>query len=115
MHASTASAASAAPSGRGLLIDGKAVAARMRQRLAGDVSALTAQGVTPGLSVVLVGDDPASAVYVKNKQAACEEVGMKGETIRLRASTTQAELIDVVQRLNKSPHVHGILVQMPLP
>jgi methylenetetrahydrofolate dehydrogenase (NADP+)/methenyltetrahydrofolate cyclohydrolase len=97
------------------LIDGKAVAARMRERLAERVRELTAKGITPGLSVVLVGDDPASAVYVKNKQAACEEVGMKGETIRMRANTTQAELIDVVRRLNTSRSVHGILVQMPLP
>ena len=97
------------------LIDGKAVAAKVRERLAGDVSALKAKGVTPGLSVVLVGDDPASAVYVKNKQAACEEIGMKGETIRMRANTTQAELIEVVRKLNQSKQVHGILVQMPLP
>jgi methylenetetrahydrofolate dehydrogenase (NADP+)/methenyltetrahydrofolate cyclohydrolase len=101
--------------GRGSLIDGKAVAGKMRERLAGEVRELQAKGITPGLSVVLVGDDPASAVYVRNKQAACEEIGMKGETIRMRANTTQAELIDVVQKLNQSRQVHGILVQMPLP
>ena len=99
----------------GRLIDGKAVAAKMRERLKGEVAALKAQGVTPGLSVVLVGDDPASAVYVRNKQTGCEEVGMRGETIRMRANTTQAELIDVVHTLNKRKDVHGILVQMPLP
>jgi methylenetetrahydrofolate dehydrogenase (NADP+) / methenyltetrahydrofolate cyclohydrolase len=104
-----------APSGRGGLIDGKAVAAKVRERLAGDVQALKARGVVPGLSVVLVGDDPASAVYVRNKAAACEEIGMKGETIRMRANTTERELIDVIDRLNASRHVHGILVQMPLP
>jgi methylenetetrahydrofolate dehydrogenase (NADP+)/methenyltetrahydrofolate cyclohydrolase len=87
----------------------------MRERLAIEVSALKAKGVVPGLSVVLVGDDPASAVYVRNKNAACEEVGMKGETIRMRANTTQAELIEVVHTLNKRKDVHGILVQMPLP
>jgi methylenetetrahydrofolate dehydrogenase (NADP+)/methenyltetrahydrofolate cyclohydrolase len=100
---------------RGSLIDGKAVAARVRQRIAGRVKDLAAKGVTPGLSVVLVGDDPASAVYVRNKAAACEEVGMRGETIRMLATTTQAELEKVVDRLNADPKVHGILVQMPLP
>jgi methylenetetrahydrofolate dehydrogenase (NADP+)/methenyltetrahydrofolate cyclohydrolase len=99
----------------GSLINGKAVAAKIRERLAIEVSALKAKGVVPGLSVVLVGDDPASAVYVRNKNAACEEVGMKGETIRMRANTTQAELIEVVHTLNKRKDVHGILVQMPLP
>ena len=110
-----ASAANAAPSGRGSLIDGKAVAAKIRERVAEGVRALKAKGVTPGLSVVLVGDDPASAVYVRNKGKACEEVGMRGETIRMRANTTQDELLAVVDRLNESKQVHGILVQMPLP
>ncbi len=76
---------------------------------------LKARGVTPGLTVVLVGDDPASAVYVASKGKACAEAGMKGDTIRMPATTTQAELVEVVQRLNRDPAVHGILVQMPLP
>ena len=97
------------------LIDGKAVAAKVRQRVAERVKVLSSTGVVPGLSVVLVGDDPASAVYVRNKGAACEEVGMRGETIRMPATTTQAELDAVVDRLNADPRVHGILVQMPLP
>ncbi len=71
--------------------------------------------MVPGLSVVLVGDDPASAVYVANKAKACEEAGMRGETIRMRANTTEAELLAVIDRLNGSKQVHGILVQMPLP
>jgi methylenetetrahydrofolate dehydrogenase (NADP+)/methenyltetrahydrofolate cyclohydrolase len=96
-------------------MDGKAVAARMRERIAERVRALKERGILPGLSVVLVGDDPASAVYVKNKAQCCEEVGMRGETIRMRASTTEAELLSVVDRLNASKLVHGILVQMPLP
>jgi len=96
-------------------MDGKALAARMRERLAEQVRELERRGVTPGLSVVLVGDDPASAVYVSNKAKACQEVGMRGETIRMRANTTEAELIAVVDRLNASGNVHGILVQMPLP
>ena len=107
--------ATAASGGRGALIDGKAVAAGVRERIAVKVKALAAQGVVPGLSVVLVGDDPASAVYVRNKGAACQEVGMRGETIRLPATTTQAELNAVVDRLNADRTVHGILVQMPLP
>lgn len=87
----------------------------MRERVAEEVKVLKAGGVTPGLTVVLVGDDPASAVYVASKGKACAEAGMKGETIRMPATTTQAELLAVVQRLNRDPAVHGILVQMPLP
>ena len=79
------------------------------------IRALKAKDVVPGLSVVLVGDDPASAVYVKNKAKGCEEVGMRGETIRMRANSTEADLIAVIDRLNESKQVHGILVQMPLP
>ena len=97
------------------MIDGKAVAAKVRARIAEQVKALAGKGVVPGLSVVLVGDDPASAVYVRNKAAACEEAGMRGETIRLPASTSQAELNALVNRLNGDARVHGILVQMPLP
>jgi methylenetetrahydrofolate dehydrogenase (NADP+)/methenyltetrahydrofolate cyclohydrolase len=96
-------------------MDGRAAAARVRERVAGMVSELGRDGIVPGLSVVLVGDDPASAVYVRNKARACEEVGMRGETIRMRANTTQTELLAVVERLNASDRVHGILVQMPLP
>jgi methylenetetrahydrofolate dehydrogenase (NADP+)/methenyltetrahydrofolate cyclohydrolase len=94
---------------------GKAVAARVRARVGARVKELAATGVVPGLTVVLVGDDPASAVYVRNKGAACEEVGMRGETIRLPATTSQAELDAIVDTLNADPRVHGILVQMPLP
>jgi methylenetetrahydrofolate dehydrogenase (NADP+) / methenyltetrahydrofolate cyclohydrolase len=96
-------------------IDGKEIARRVRDRVAQEVKVLKARGVTPGLTVVLVGDDPASAVYVASKGKACAEAGMKGDTIRMPASTTQAELVEVVQRLNRDPSVHGILVQMPLP
>jgi methylenetetrahydrofolate dehydrogenase (NADP+)/methenyltetrahydrofolate cyclohydrolase len=78
-------------------------------------AALVARGVTPGLSVVLVGDDPASAVYVGAKEKASREAGMAGETIRLPFDTTQSELLALVERLNADPRVHGILVQMPLP
>ena len=96
-------------------MDGRVVAAKLRERIAGRVRALKERGSVPGLSVVLVGDDPASAVYVRNKGKACEEVGMRSETIRMRATSTEAELLAVVDRLNASKQVHGILVQMPLP
>ena len=97
------------------LIDGGAVGRLVRQDVAREVARLKALGVTPGLSVVLVGEDPASAVYVRSKGKACDEAGMRGETIRLPAETSEAALLDVVDRLNADPQVHGILVQMPLP
>jgi methylenetetrahydrofolate dehydrogenase (NADP+)/methenyltetrahydrofolate cyclohydrolase len=102
--------------GNARLIDGAAVARGVRARVAEDVAALQAEyGITPGLSVVLVGDDPASAVYVRNKEKQSVEAGMRGETIRMPATTTQDELLAVVDRLNADERVHGILVQMPLP
>ena len=91
------------------------MAARLNERVAERVRALKARGIVPGLSVVLVGDDPASAAYVKSKGKACDDLGLRGETIRMPASTSQDELIAVVDRLNASRQVHGILVQMPLP
>jgi methylenetetrahydrofolate dehydrogenase (NADP+)/methenyltetrahydrofolate cyclohydrolase len=97
------------------LIDGAAVAAKVRAEVARDAAELATRGIIPGLTVVLVGEDPASAVYVKSKEKACHEAGMHGETIRMPASTTQAELLAVVDRLNADPRIHGILVQMPLP
>jgi len=98
-----------------LLIDGAAVGRLVRRDVAAEVERLKAVGITPGLSVVLVGDDPASAVYVRSKGKACEEAGMRGETIRLPAETTENALLAQVDRLNADPNVHGILVQMPLP
>ena len=97
------------------LLDGAKVAARVQGEVAAKVAALETRGITPGLSVVLVGDDPASAVYVGSKERTCIELGMHGETIRRPADITQGELIDIVDRLNADPTVHGILVQMPLP
>jgi methylenetetrahydrofolate dehydrogenase (NADP+)/methenyltetrahydrofolate cyclohydrolase len=106
----------AAPASEGgRLIDGSAVARNVRERVAVEVAELRARGVVPGLTVVLVGDDPASAVYVGGKEKASREAGMAGETIRLPASTTEAELLAIVERLNADERVHGILVQMPLP
>jgi methylenetetrahydrofolate dehydrogenase (NADP+)/methenyltetrahydrofolate cyclohydrolase len=98
-----------------LLIDGAAIGRLVRRDVAAEVERLKALGITPGLSVVLVGDDPASAVYVRSKGKACEEAGMRGETIRLPAETTENALLAQVDRLNADPNVHGILVQMPLP
>ncbi len=100
---------------RAELIDGKAIAADIRQELASAVAVLRARGVVPGLTVVLVGDDAASATYVGAKEKASLAAGMHGTTIRLAASTTQAQLLALVERLNADAEVHGILVQMPLP
>lgn len=97
------------------LIDGTAIAKRVRNEIAHDVTALRQKGVVPGLSVILVGDDPASKVYVDRKERASVEVGMKGDTIRLPASTTQAELLARIDALNADASVHGILVQSPQP
>lgn len=97
------------------LIDGVAVAKLVRAEVARDTQALVARGVTPGLTVVLVGEDPASAVYVRAKEKACIEAGMNGKTIRLPATTPQDELLALIDRLNADPTVHGILVQMPVP
>lgn len=98
------------------LIDGKAVAARMTAEIASDAAAFQhATGIVPHLVAVLVGDDPASAVYVRNKQRACEKAGLKSTLHRLPAETTEAELLLVVEQLNADMSVHGILVQLPLP
>jgi methylenetetrahydrofolate dehydrogenase (NADP+)/methenyltetrahydrofolate cyclohydrolase len=97
------------------LIDGKAVAARIRTEVAADVALLRQRGVVPQLVVVLIGDDPASAVYVAGKGRACVEVGMAENTIRLPSSTTQAELMTLLDSLNADRAVHGVLVQSPFP
>ncbi|NCW46047.1 MAG: bifunctional 5,10-methylenetetrahydrofolate dehydrogenase/5,10-methenyltetrahydrofolate cyclohydrolase [Gemmatimonadaceae bacterium] len=100
---------------RAELIDGKAIAEAIRNEVASDVVALSARGVVPGLTVVLVGDDAASATYVGAKEKASKAAGMQSETIRLPATTSQDALLAVVERLNADQTVHGILVQMPLP
>ncbi|NIR42596.1 MAG: bifunctional methylenetetrahydrofolate dehydrogenase/methenyltetrahydrofolate cyclohydrolase FolD [Gemmatimonadetes bacterium] len=98
------------------IIDGKKIAADIRGEVKEQVEELLEQGdVRPGLSVVLVGDNPASAVYVRMKAKACEETGIKSEVIKMEKETTQQELEDVIDRLNADPSVHGILVQLPLP
>ncbi|AQS50649.1 bifunctional methylenetetrahydrofolate dehydrogenase/methenyltetrahydrofolate cyclohydrolase [Paenalcaligenes hominis] len=97
------------------LIDGKALAQRVRSEVAERVTQLKDQGITPGLTVVLVGDDPASQVYVRNKALACEQAGMNSNIIRLAADTTQTDLLELIHQLNHDSSVHGILVQLPLP
>ncbi len=98
-----------------VLIDGKALSLKLRQGMTGRVADLAGRGVRPGLAVVLVGDDPASAVYVAQKEKACREVGFHSETFRLPASTETRELLDLVGQLNDRTDIHGILVQLPLP
>ena len=98
------------------IIDGKALADEIRRQIAEEVADLTSHtGVVPGLSVILVGDDPASRVYVGSKQKASAAAGMNGAVVRLPAETSQAELLATIEQLNDDPMVHGILVQMPLP
>jgi len=101
--------------GTATLIDGKALAARIRAGLATDAGRLIAKGVTPGLAVVLVGEDPASQVYVRNKTKACQEAGFRTFDHHLPASTSEAQLLSLVNELNDNPEVDGILVQLPLP
>jgi methylenetetrahydrofolate dehydrogenase (NADP+)/methenyltetrahydrofolate cyclohydrolase len=97
------------------VIDGKQIAAEIRGEVKDAVEKLRAKGVTPGLSVVLVGENPASGVYVRMKAKACEETGIKSEVIKMPEETTQEELEAVIDRLNGDDSVHGILVQLPLP
>jgi methylenetetrahydrofolate dehydrogenase (NADP+)/methenyltetrahydrofolate cyclohydrolase len=97
------------------LIDGNALSKKIRAEVAQRAAALTQRGVQPGLAVVLVGDNPASAVYVRNKVKACEEAGMRSLLEKYDASLSEAELLARVQALNEDPAVHGILVQLPLP
>lgn len=97
------------------VLDGKAIAAEIRAEVAERVKHLVAQGITPGLAAVLVGDDEASKIYVGQKQKACAEVGIHSERHDLPADVDEDELLDLVRRLNADPAVHGILVQLPLP
>jgi methylenetetrahydrofolate dehydrogenase (NADP+)/methenyltetrahydrofolate cyclohydrolase len=100
---------------RGKVIDGARLADQVKAEVRGRVVALGGRGIIPGLTVVLVGDDPASAVYVGSKERTCIELGMRGRTIRRPASIAQDELLEIIDGLNADPSVHGILVQMPLP
>jgi methylenetetrahydrofolate dehydrogenase (NADP+)/methenyltetrahydrofolate cyclohydrolase len=97
------------------IIDGLAIARKVRVGIAERTRALKAGGVLPALTMIVVGQNPASAVYVRNKVRACSEVGIKSEVVRFPADVGEEELLDCIRRLNESPSVHGILVQLPLP
>ena len=98
------------------VIDGKAVAAALREELAAEVAQFAAtHGRPPGLATVLIGEDPASAVYVGSKQRQCEEIGMRSLGVRMGADASEAEVIDAIEGLNADPAVNGIIVQLPLP
>ena len=97
------------------IIDGKALSAKLKEQMKGTVAQLREQGIVPKLVVVLVGNNSASEVYVRNKHKACGEVGIESEVIKMSEETTQQELLDVVNRLNEDKSVDGILVQLPLP
>lgn len=97
------------------IIDGKAIAAKIRGEIAAEVAKLAVKGITPGLAVVLVGEDPASKVYVSMKEKACKDVGIFSDEYKLPAETTEEELLQLIDKLNKDRKIHGILVQLPLP
>jgi methylenetetrahydrofolate dehydrogenase (NADP+)/methenyltetrahydrofolate cyclohydrolase len=97
------------------IIDGKAIAAKIREEIAAGVAMLKSKGVTPGLAVVLVGDDPASQVYVRMKEQACEKAGIYSDEHKLPKETTEAQLLALVDELNRDERIDGILVQLPLP
>ena len=97
------------------IIDGKQVAADMRAELKAEVAQLAKKGIVPGLGVVLVGQDPASQSYVTAKERACEDIGIYSDDNRLSIDTSQEELMELVQKMNKDPKINGILVQLPLP
>jgi methylenetetrahydrofolate dehydrogenase (NADP+)/methenyltetrahydrofolate cyclohydrolase len=97
------------------IIDGVAIARSVRVGIAERASALKTRGVNPALTVILVGDDPASSIYVRNKVRACAEVGIKSEVVRLPADIAERQLLERIRTLNDMPSIHGILVQLPLP
>ncbi|MBR2855183.1 MAG: hypothetical protein IKE81_12750 [Clostridia bacterium] len=97
------------------ILDGKIMSAELRAEIAQKVRNLKERGVTPGLAVILVGNDPASEIYVRNKGKGCEEVGIYSRTIQLPEETSQQELECEIEKLNGDPAIHGILVQLPLP
>lgn len=97
------------------IIDGKQIAADIREELKGEVATLKEKGIVPGLGVILVGEDPASKSYVSAKEKACESIGVFSDDNRLPADTTQEELLALVERMNNDPKINGILVQLPLP
>ena len=97
------------------IIDGKTIAKQIREELAVRVASLKEKGRCPGLSVILVGDDPASQVYVRNKEKGCHDIGIYSEVYRLPENTSQDDLLALIERLNKDDKLNGILIQLPLP
>lgn len=97
------------------IINGKEIGQQIREDVAKRVEAVKAKGVTPGLAVILVGDNPVSKTYVANKQKSCAAIGVHSELIKLPSTTTEQQLVEEIAKLNDAPHIHGILVQLPLP
>ncbi|MBQ7668876.1 MAG: bifunctional methylenetetrahydrofolate dehydrogenase/methenyltetrahydrofolate cyclohydrolase FolD [Clostridia bacterium] len=97
------------------LIDGKLISAKIKEDIKAKIEELKAKNITPGLAVILVGEDPASTVYVRNKEKMCGELGIKSEVYRLPESTTTSELLDLIDKLNENKAIHGILLQHPVP
>lgn len=97
------------------IIDGKVISAAVKEEVAREVAELKTQGITPGLAVIIVGDDPASRVYVNNKKKACEQLGMLSREYTMPAETTEEELLSLIKELNTDPEINGILCQLPLP
>ncbi|BBI33082.1 bifunctional methylenetetrahydrofolate dehydrogenase/methenyltetrahydrofolate cyclohydrolase FolD [Cohnella abietis] len=97
------------------IISGKSISDTIREEMRDEVDQLKQAGITPGLVVILVGEDPASQVYVRNKAKACEQLGYYSEVVRVPAETTQDELLELIKRYNEQANIHGILVQLPLP
>ena len=97
------------------IIDGKVISAAVKEEVAREVAELKAQGITPGLAVIIVGDDPASRVYVNNKKKACEQLGMLSREYTMPVETTEEELLSLIKELNTDPEINGILCQLPLP
>ncbi|WP_428267280.1 bifunctional 5,10-methylenetetrahydrofolate dehydrogenase/5,10-methenyltetrahydrofolate cyclohydrolase [Haliangium sp.] len=107
--------AQAPPPAGARVLDGKALAAELRRGLAAETAALAGQGVIPGLAVVLVGEHPASVLYVRNKQRAAEAIGVRAQVLHLPAETSQAEVLARIDELNRNPEIDGVLIQLPLP
>ncbi|MDQ1283762.1 MAG: Bifunctional protein FolD [Patescibacteria group bacterium] len=97
------------------IIDGKALSGKIKKNLRVDIKELKERNVFPGLAVVLAGDDPASKIYVSNKEKACQELGIHSKVYRLNSDTNQAEVMNLIEKLNNDSKIHGILVQLPLP
>src|SRR3972149_1852092 len=98
-----------------IIIDGKKIAAETREKLKLQIAALGVKGIRPGLAVIIVGEDPASQIYVRNKVKACVDTGIYSEKHEVPATISEEDLLDLIQRLNNKEDIHGILVQLPLP